>query len=232
MKIRNPRLISLCARLIAFLVRCWMVTQRFAYQNLGPDLEPQRVGPGQRYIYAFWHENMLMPLFCYRNLGIHVLVSASADGELIAQTLHHLGYALVRGSSTRGGAEALRQMRQISEESHLVFTPDGPRGPRRELQMGLIYLAARTGLPVVPVGIGYQKPWRFGSWDRFALPWPWGRTRCVTAEPILVPARADRAAMERYREQVETTLAEVSELAETWAEGGPRPTSQALRKSA
>src|SRR5436190_464721 len=86
----------------------------------------------------------------------------------------------------RGWIGTVRQMLRVGRKSHLAITPDGPRGPRRQVQPGLLYLAARTGLPIVPVGIGYDRPWRMRSWDRFAVPRPWTRATCVTTEPIHV----------------------------------------------
>jgi lysophospholipid acyltransferase (LPLAT)-like uncharacterized protein len=232
LKIRNPRVIRFLARIMSLVVRCWMGTQKFAYAYLGPDPAPTNPRLKGRYIYAFWHENLLFPLFFYRGLGIHVLVSQHADGELIAEVMRCLGFELVRGSSTRGGVEAVRQLVRIAKHSHLSVTPDGPRGPRREVQMGLIYLAARTGMPIVPAGIGYDRPWRFGSWDRFAVPRPWGRARCIAGEPILVPARAGREELEVYRRHVEAVFADLSSQAERWAEGGSAPTAAGLRRSA
>ena len=112
----------------------------------------------------------------------------------------------------------MRQMLRAGETHHMAITPDGPRGPRRQLQPGLVYLAARTGLQIVPAGIGYRRPWRMKSWDRFALPRPWTCATCVTAEPIRVPTDADRLELERFQQLVEREMARVSALAESWAD--------------
>jgi lysophospholipid acyltransferase (LPLAT)-like uncharacterized protein len=219
MKIRHPWLISAASWTGAQLVRCWMRTVRCAYRPLGPNLDPRQDGMTSRYIYTFWHENMLLPLSQYARPDIHVLISKHADGQLIAKLAHHLGFEVVHGSTTRNGVEAVRQMLRLGQNAHLAITPDGPRGPRRQVQMGLIYLASRTGLPIVPAGIGFRRAWRMRSWDRFAVPWPFSFMTCVTPEPITVAAEADRATLEQYRQQVESTLLDVGELAEKWAEG-------------
>src|SRR5262245_31959256 len=172
MKIRHPALIRALAFLLACVVRLWMRTLRYRYRFLQSDVDPRQRGLTERYIYAFWHENMLLVATRYARPDIYVLISQHADGQLIADVCRHLGFRTVRGSTTRGGADAVRQMLRLGREAHLAVTPDGPRGPRRKVQQGLVYLAARTGMPIVPIGIGYSKAWRMQSWDRFALPKP------------------------------------------------------------
>jgi lysophospholipid acyltransferase (LPLAT)-like uncharacterized protein len=217
MKIRHPVLIKTIGLTGSWAIRLWIGTLRYRYRPLGPNLDPHRRDLAGRYIYAFWHENMLLPAYQYGRPDIRVLISQHADGELIAETCRHLRFRLVRGSTTRGGVEAVRTMLRLSRNSHLAITPDGPRGPRRRVQMGLIYLAARTELPIVPTGIGFRRPWRLKSWDRFAVPRPWSPGTCVTGEPIRIPPDADKDQLEGYRLEVEQALAHVTDLAEQWA---------------
>jgi lysophospholipid acyltransferase (LPLAT)-like uncharacterized protein len=218
MKFRHPVLIKTLGLAGSCAVRLWMGTLRYRYRPLGPNMDPRRPELKGRYIYAFWHENILLPAYHYGRPDIRVLISQHADGQLIAEICRHLRFRLVRGSTTRGGVEAVRRMLRVGRHSHLAITPDGPRGPRRQVQMGLIYLAARTELPIVPIGIGFQRPWRLRSWDRFALPRPWSLSTCVTAEPIIVPANADKDKLEHYRRQVERTMRHVTALAEQLAD--------------
>jgi lysophospholipid acyltransferase (LPLAT)-like uncharacterized protein len=177
-------------------------------------MAPNRPGFSGRYIYAFWHENILMPAYHYGRRDIHVLISKHADGQLIAEVVRHLRFRVVAGSTTRGGIEAVRQMVRLSRTAHLAITPDGPRGPRRRVQAGVIYLAARTGLPIVPFGIAFASAWRMQSWDRFALPRPWSDAACVTGQPILVPENIRKEELETYRLRVEEQLNFVTEMAE------------------
>jgi lysophospholipid acyltransferase (LPLAT)-like uncharacterized protein len=163
---------------------------------------------------------MLIVAYRYARPDIYVLISQHADGQLVAEVCRHLGFRTVRGSTTRGGAEAIRQMLRLGHKAHLAITPDGPRGPRRKVQQGLVYLAARTGRPIVPIGIGYSKTWRMQSWDRFALPKPWSASVCVTEDLIEVPACADRALVEEYTDRVEAALRRLNRLAENWAKTG------------
>jgi hypothetical protein len=180
-------------------------------------MDPHQPNFDGRYIYAFWHENILLPAYQYGRPDIYVLISEHADGELIAEACRHLRFRLVRGSTTRRGVKAVRQMIQLAQKNHLAVTPDGPRGPRRQVQAGLVYLAARTGLPIVPMGIAWRRAWRMRSWDRFALPVPWSLASLVTTEPIRVPETVDKDELERYRKQVEQALEHATAVAERMA---------------
>src|SRR5437660_1321175 len=127
----------------AWVLRNWVRTLRYHYRPLGPDLDPRRPELSGRYIYAMWHEYLLVAVGCYARPDIHVLISRHSDAELIATVCGRLDIPVIRGSTTRGGAEAVRRLLRAGHDTHLALTPDGPRGPRRRVQQGLIYLAAR-----------------------------------------------------------------------------------------
>jgi lysophospholipid acyltransferase (LPLAT)-like uncharacterized protein len=227
MKIRHPFFIRLTAFLMSWIIRVWIGTLEHRHRSLGGDVDPRgrRRDLAERFIYAFWHENLLLPPYFYGHPSIKVLISQHADGELIARVCRHMGFGTIRGSTTRGGMEALRQMLRASQRFHLGVVPDGPRGPRRALQLGPIYLASRTGVPIVPSGIGFDRPWRARSWDRFALPRPWSRARVVTAVPIVIPPDLDKDQLEIWRQRVEAVMQNVSQIAEDWAATGKWPVS-------
>jgi lysophospholipid acyltransferase (LPLAT)-like uncharacterized protein len=182
-----------------------------------PDGRRHPADPNQsRYIYAFWHEGLLAPLATHPK--IRVLISQHTDGEVIAQICQRLGIGVIRGSTARGGCQALLEMiRSPDETTHLGITPDGPRGPRRELKPGVVMIASQSGLAIVPVGIGFVRAWRFGSWDRFALPCPGSVMVGVVGDPIFVPRDLDRGAMKQWDKVVEARLLELTQLAEDWA---------------
>jgi lysophospholipid acyltransferase (LPLAT)-like uncharacterized protein len=217
MKLRNPWLIRVAAFLAAKLIRVWIWTLRYHYYHLGPDVRPQLAKADERYIYTFWHENMLLLAYHYGQPNVWILISHHADGQLITEITNRLGFRAVRGSSTRGGVAAVRGMVELGRNDHLAITPDGPRGPRRKVQPGLIYTAARTGLPIVLAGIGFRRAWQARSWDRFALPCPFTRAVCIPSKLIYIPAELDRDLMEIYRAHVEKTLQAVQQMAEDWA---------------
>ena len=231
MKLRNPRLIRIVAILAAVVVRTWMATLRARVVSLDGREHPLDVNAGSC-IYAFWHETLLSPLNFRSRAPWRVLISKHADGELIAQVCEHLGVQTVRGSSTRGGGPALVALWDCQDPAHLLFHPDGPRGPRRKVQVGMVALASRTGFPIIGVGVEFRRAWRARSWDRFAVPWPFTLTSAVIAEPIHVPRDLDRAGLESFRALAEERMLHATEAAERWAlEGKPVLTGPHRRPS-
>jgi hypothetical protein len=225
MKLRNPWLIRLAACAAAVVIRVLLSTLRPRARS-----GDQRVHPAdpnvERFIYAFWHESLLAP--AKMRTKARVMISQSADGEFIARVCHYLDFDVVRGSSTRGGATGLLEMLRDRSAAHLVLTPDGPRGPRRKVQAGIVLLASRTGLPIVPVGVGYTRAWRAGSWDRFAVPYPFSTVTGYLGEPVVVPPDLDRLGLEQQRQRIEAAMLQATQAAERWAEelaAGSRPAS-------
>jgi lysophospholipid acyltransferase (LPLAT)-like uncharacterized protein len=218
MHIRNPLAIKAFGFTAACVFRSWMSTIRYRYRSLGPNVDPRQPGLEGRYIYAIWHENILLPLYQFSRASVWVIISRHQDGELLSEVGRYLGLKAVRGSTNRGGVEAIRQMLRHAQQTHLAITPDGPRGPRRQIQPGVVYLAARTGSALVPTAFGYRRPWRLGSWDRFAIPKPGTLGTCVTGAPIVIPEDANRCQLESYRRLLEENMNEVTQLAESWAE--------------
>jgi lysophospholipid acyltransferase (LPLAT)-like uncharacterized protein len=158
-------------------------------------------------IYAMWHGRLLLLPYLYGHRGAHVLTSRSRDGELVARWIRRLGLDPVRGSSTRGGGEALRVLtRALRGGREVVVVPDGPRGPREVLKPGVIALARLSGAPIVPVAVGASREWRLRSWDEFRIPRPFARCVVRFGEPIHVSRAADRAGEEAARKEVEAAL--------------------------
>jgi lysophospholipid acyltransferase (LPLAT)-like uncharacterized protein len=141
-----------------------------------------------------------------------ILVSRSKDGEIFARMGAALGFSPIRGSSRRGGSEAMRALLAEASSGYDVgITPDGPRGPRREFKMGAIYLASRSGLPIVPITVNYRRSLQFRSWDRLQLPWPFTRGVIHVGEPVLVPPDLSESDLEVWRLRLQDIL-----LAHTW----------------
>ncbi len=172
-------------------------------------------------IMAFWHSSQLVLAYAGRGQGIQVLISQHADGEYIARVIKGMGFGVVRGSSTRGGSRAMINMvREAERGNFLAVTPDGPRGPREEVQPGVIFLAKKTGLPILPVGLGYSNCWRLPSWDGFRIPKPFSKVIIAVGEPIIVPSELGDDELEDYRRTLEKTLNGLSADAEAAAAGG------------
>lgn len=135
------------------------------------------------------------------------VVSASRDGQYIADFLKQLGIGSLRGSSSRRGANALLgAIHAINEKKNVVFTPDGPRGPRYVLKPGPIILASKTGAPVMPVAINASRYWQIKSWDGFQIPKPGAKLTMIIGEPISVPPDLDAEGIEKWRKIVEDAL--------------------------
>jgi lysophospholipid acyltransferase (LPLAT)-like uncharacterized protein len=169
-------------------------------------------------IYAAWHGQILMiPLVTERLCRqqgarpVHVLASRSRDGELLAEFARRFGFGVVRGSSSRGGAAALRRLAARGRDGvDIGVAPDGPRGPRGRAQAGVIALAELTGAPIVPVAFAAEPVWRLGSWDRFEIPRPFGRGALAFGAPQTVAGRAREVA----RTDLEAALARAGEVAQ------------------
>ncbi len=219
MKIRNRRLLAAAGWLGTVGARLLFRSLRFQYQPLGPNCAPAHLDATARHIYCIWHENLLLPTIYFGCPEIAVLISQHADGKLLGSLITSLGMGMVEGSTTRGGFEAVRKLtRSDNPWRHLAVTPDGPRGPRRVVQAGITYVASRTGMKIVPVGVGYHLPWRMQSWDRFALPKPFSRARIITGEPLLIPDGLSLAKLDAHRLRVQAEMDRVHALAEAWAD--------------
>lgn len=219
MKLRNPQLLKLVGWTGSRLMRLWMSTVRCSKDSQGQPTDSWNPRLRERYIYTIWHENMLVVPTLRSTAPVTALISQHRDGELIAHLCHCYGVHTIRGSSTRGGSEAIDEILQLRETSHVIILPDGPRGPRREVKRGLVYLASWTQMPIVPLGVGFTNAWQLGSWDRLKIPKPLSRITCVAGPIIRVPARAGKAALERYHRLLQSSMDEAARVAEGWARG-------------
>lgn len=158
-------------------------------------------------VYLLWHSRILLGAATQKGLGLRVLISLHGDGEYIARTVERLGFRAVRGSSTRGGSRALRELiGELRAGNDVAVTPDGPKGPRFRVQRGAIEAASVTGAPIVPVGLDCRSRKRLRSWDRFLIPWFFTRTVVRFGDEIRVPPDLDDAGLESWRVRVEEAL--------------------------
>jgi lysophospholipid acyltransferase (LPLAT)-like uncharacterized protein len=216
--------------LSAVVMRAWMSTQDYRCYFYDPSVDPY-LGTAEPRIYVFWHEYILVPLSLRPHCDIVILVSRHRDAEVLARVGGHLGFGCVRGSTTRGATAALLELTRRGKKSHLAITPDGPQGPRREMAQGALYLASQSGMPIVPMGFGMARPKRMKSWDRFAIPRPFSRVRCVIGPAIRIPPQLSRDALEDARLRVESIMNDLTLEAEAWAEqGGTRAGDRAERR--
>ncbi len=183
----------------------WFATIRFRWyggKHIHPD--PRKRGNA---IYVMWHQRVLCFAYTHARLGGRVLISRSKDGEIIARIAARLGLFPIRGSSHRGGTDAMRGLLAEAGSGYdFGITPDGPKGPAGVFKVGAIYLASQSGLPVVPLAVAYHRFWQFSSWDKFQIPCPFTKAVIYTGSPISVPAGLDEPGLEVWRLRLEETL--------------------------
>jgi len=168
----------------------------------------------KRYIFCLWHGRMFIPIFIQRKKGIVAMVSQHSDGEIIARAVEMMGYITVRGSSTRGGMQALKEMvRLIRKGANGAMMPDGPRGPKGDFKEGTLALAQLSGAYLIPMTHAASKAKVFGSWDNFVLAKPFSRVVVAYGEPVFVPKEAD---LGKLKEEMETRMNNLVEEAEKY----------------
>ena len=170
-----PFIGSLLIRLIYFTSR-----KRFHLPENVPD-EP--------FVTAFWHGDLLLQPYVYKQLRktpkINVMISEHFDGLLIAKTMEYFSFGTIHGSSTRSSAKVLiAAIRSLKEGYDIGITPDGPKGPRHEVQDGVVVMAQKTKSKVLAFHCVPSSYWQLGSWDRFTIPKPFGRLEFYASEPI------------------------------------------------
>ncbi len=190
------------------IIRIIHLTMRIEY--LHPEHPRQIWERGENFILAFWHDQLFLMAPGYkgaqrgRKVGTKILISQSKDGELIARTMEFLGLGAVRGSSNRGGREALREMVKMADSpDDIVFTPDGPKGPRHQAKLGVAQISRLTGRPVVPIAFVASRGFRFRSWDRFLFPMPFARGVYSFGAPL---SCAPGEEMEAFLQRIETAM--------------------------
>jgi len=170
-----------------------------------------------RAIFVFWHGKMIIPTMRHIGDKIVVLVSEHGDGEIIARALLSLGFDLVRGSTTRGGTKALREMIQWFDEPVIIaITPDGPKGPYHELKIGAVVLAQRTGVPILPMSAFTNKPLLLKSWDRFHVVKPFEQCVLFYGKPIYIEKELTGDKLQEKCKYVEQTLHNLDQEAEAY----------------
>lgn len=193
---------------IALLIRTLAMTLRFRLEDPKGLLSQQ---PDQPKIFAFWHNRILMMPYLYERWcpgrRMLMLVSRSRDGEFITRIMNRFGIDGVRGSSSKGGSGALREMvRELEKKSarDIGITPDGPRGPKGRVQNGVLAIAEASGRPILPVTTHFSRKWELPSWDRFQIPQPGALCRLVVGPLVPAPKKADDFAT--IRRKLEETL--------------------------
>ena len=189
---------------------CWRKLMPVTIVDPNGLLEEYRHAPQRVCIVNIWHNRLLMlpPLFelPLRKRTVAV-ISASRDGQYIADFAAQFGAKSIRGSSTRQGVKVLHDaIKTIQEGCMVVFTPDGPRGPRYHMSKGPIHIASQLGIPVVALGINYSAYWGVKSWDGFRIPKPWAKLTLIIGKELHIPANLTADELEYWRKEAEDEL--------------------------
>lgn len=201
----DPRVARMVPWLAAGLMRCLFRLLRVVHVDRA---YPERCwARGERIIIAFWHGRLLMMPFAYPGTPSALLISQHLDGEYLSRIATRFGFEVVRGSATRGGMRAVKQMiRAIRERLNLAIAPDGPKGPRAKVKSGVIEMARLTGAPIVPVSFSASRRRLLKSWDAFLVPVPFSRAVYIWGEPMYVPRTATKDEVAQYQEALEARL--------------------------
>ena len=169
----------------------------------------------KNFIFAFWHGTMLLPWYLNRNKNVAALTSKSKDGDLLARLLKSWNYQVIRGSSSSGGEIALGIMVDYARNKNSVaITPDGPRGPAKKLKAGAVVTAKKSGLPLVLIGVGYNKKRVLRNWDSFQIPAFFSKANAIYSEPIIIDKNLDYEATSEMINMCEAKLDELQVKAE------------------
>jgi lysophospholipid acyltransferase (LPLAT)-like uncharacterized protein len=183
------------------------LTSTWTWKVSGAEHVDAITNAGHQPILALWHGRILAATPYFQRRGIVAMASENFDGEWIARLLGKFGYGAARGSTSRRGAAALRQLVKDVKAHGVAFTIDGPRGPAEVAQPGAVWLAKATGQPLLPFHSEAASSWTLNSWDRTQIPKPFTTVAMAIAAPIYVPRDADDAALEESRQRLQQSLA-------------------------
>jgi lysophospholipid acyltransferase (LPLAT)-like uncharacterized protein len=213
--IMGARIVSSLAWGVVYL---WSKSLKIRFVNR--SLQDRFSAEKKNVIYAFWHSDMFMLPFTHRNSGHVIMVSESRDGEVVAGLLRHSGFEVVRGSSKRKGTRGLIGLVHALRKGKSVATAvDGPRGPRHEAKEGVMFLASKSGVPIIPVATGSRRYWTLRkTWDKFIVPVPFTEGVIQYGEPITVNGTS-REEIASKRRELESVLLRLSREAAENAAG-------------
>ncbi len=195
---------------VQYLVRAYLLLIKI--KTVDEHIGLEHLNSGRKMIAAIWHQRILAVMSYARRFGGYkpsVMISRSRDGEMIAKVYSHFNFRPIRGSSSRGGKEALANMvEDLADHQIAVHILDGPRGPRGVVKPGLIVMAQLSGVPIIPVYISVNRAWVLHSWDRFIIPKPFSTVVIRWDNPINVPKSMDSEEFETTRKKIEQHLKE------------------------
>jgi lysophospholipid acyltransferase (LPLAT)-like uncharacterized protein len=202
------RLLDLKIMSFIALAMVRIISATYRVKMINPEIERHVFEKGQIPIYASWHQRFFPGITLFaRRKPISIMISRSRDGEIVSNIVRLLGWYPVRGSSSKGGRQALSKIKKVAREGYKVgHIVDGPRGPFGVVKPGLLLIAQITGMPIIPVIISAEKKWVFNSWDRFMVPKPFSRVIIRFSDEMCIPRKLSSLDFEERRSQIENTF--------------------------
>lgn len=232
-KIRNRWLNKLGIIVAVAVVRVLYWTCRLEVHGDVTGANPYKLTGDRRFLYCIWHDQLMMTVFSGRPKKMAGLVSRHQDGSYLSDALKIVGITPVRGSTSRGGAQALRQLLDATQDLHVAITPDGPRGPRHELKNGIVYLASQTGRKIVATAYDCARCWKIqGSWTDMMIPKPFTRIVVVGSEPMEIPPNLSREGLEVQKARLQLEMQRLADEAARLLGREPEESQPVFRKAA
>ena len=194
------------------LIKCLSYTFRLKIVDPNNFLKREPINP---VIYAFWHNRLIGTSPLAKKYGrekIAVLISQSRDGQYIADVIEAFGFYTIRGSSSKGGAKAVRDIQEsiTGKRCSIAITLDGPRGPKYTVHRGAVWLASRTQIPIIPIGVNTRCHWQLKSWDQTQIPKPFTKTEFIIGNPIHVNYNLKNDGIKDYQTLLYNKLLEIT----------------------
>lgn len=185
----------------------------FIGRTVGRTLKVRVIGfdkvlalPGGK-ILTGWHGKTFVAANFFKDRGFWTIISQSRDGEMQDKVFRRFGFNTIRGSSGRGGVKAaIEAIKELTQGATMAITPDGPRGPHRIAQGGVILMARKSGAPLIPTGVSAKRRWLMGSWDRYMVPKPFSKAIMIFGEPLYVPKNATDEELEDIRVKLQSEI--------------------------
>ncbi len=214
----DPILLTTVPPLAGFLVSALMRSCRLTAEFGKKEAQKNLARSGGRAVYVTWHQRMSYHFHYFGNMHLLMMISASRDGEYAAKLASCFGFRYVRGSSTRGGSQALKNMvaRLNKGYDSAGMLADGPQGPPRVVKMGSLIMSRDTGLPLIGILWGADKCWTFNSWDRYLVPKPFSRVVIKYTEPMWIPPGTSGPELEKVRAEFERSLNEAARFCDLY----------------
>ena len=197
---------TVCLRLLFLLVRV-------EHHCVAPEGTPYVNPMGkQRFTFSMWHDHIVLAAFSLKTHSLAGLISQHRDGGYLADSVMMAGIRPVRGSTSRGGLEAVRELLSLPE-LHLAMTPDGPRGPRRQMKEGIIYISSRSGRPAVPCALLADRFWSVGGgWTDMIIPKPFSRIVLIAGTPLVIPEETPREELSAWADLLQLEMSRLEAI--------------------